>query len=63
LGRDRDELIKNIKANVPDNEQLSKIEKLAENYKDKTDDEIFFEIIKINKEMENELSPEKYNEH
>jgi hypothetical protein len=62
LGRDRDELIKNIKANVPDNEQLSKIEKLAENYKDKTDDEIFFEIIKINKEMENELSPEKYNE-
>jgi hypothetical protein len=62
LGKDRDELLKNIKENMPDKEQLSKLEKLAEDYKDKSDDEIFFEIIKINKEMENELSPDKYNE-
>lgn len=62
MGKDRDELLKNIKENMPDKEQLSKLEKLAEDYKDKSDDEIFFEIIKINKEMENELSPDKYNE-
>ena len=62
MGKDRDELIRSIKENIPDEEQLSKIEKLAKEYKDKSDDEIFFEIIKVNKEMENELSPEKYNE-
>lgn len=62
MGKDRDELLKNIKENMPDKEQLSKLEKLAEDYKYKSDDEIFFEIIKINKEMENELSPDKYNE-
>lgn len=62
MGVDRDDLIKNIKGNMPDKDQLSKIEKIAEDYKDKSDDEIFFEIIKINKEMENDLSPERYTE-
>ncbi len=58
----RDEFIKSMKENIPDQEQLKVVEKLAEEYKDKSDKEIFFEIIKINKEMEEGLSPEKYKE-
>lgn len=62
MNQDREEFIKKIKGTLPDEEQLMQVEKMAEDLKDKTDDEIFFEIIRINKEMENELSPEKYNE-
>lgn len=62
MSKDRDEFIKTVKENMPDKESLSVVEKLAEDYKDKSDHEIFFEIIRMNKEMENELSPEKYNE-
>ncbi len=58
----RDEFIKSMKENIPDKEQLKVVEKLAEDYKDKSEDEIFFEIIRINKEMEEELSAEKYKE-
>lgn len=58
----RDEFIKSMKDNMPDKDQLKVVEKLAEEYKDKSEDEIFFEIIRINKEMEDELSPEKYEE-
>ena len=58
----RDEFIKSMKENMPDKDQLKVVEKLAEEYKDKSEDEIFFEIIRINKEMEDELSPEKYEE-
>ncbi|TJX13857.1 hypothetical protein E9840_07790 [Tissierella creatinini] len=58
----RDEFIKSMKENMPDKEQLKVVEKLAEDYKDKSEDEIFFEIIRINKEMEEELSAEKYKE-
>lgn len=62
MNEDREEFIKKIKDTLPDEEQLMQVEKMAEDLKDKSDDEIFFEIIRINKEMENELSPEKYNE-
>lgn len=58
----RDEFIKSMKENMPDKDQLKVVEKLAEEYNDKSEDEIFFEIIRINKEMEDELSPEKYEE-
>lgn len=47
---------------MPNDENLEIVEQIAENLKDKSDDEIFFEIIRINKEMESELSAEKYNE-
>lgn len=59
---DRDELIKNLKDNMPDDEQLEKIEKMAEEFKDKSNDEIFVEIIKINKNLEESLSEEKYDQ-
>jgi len=62
LGIERDDLFKNIKENMPNDDHLEMVDQIAENLKDKSDDEIFFEIIRINKEMESELSTEKYNE-
>jgi len=47
---------------MPAKEQMKIVEKMADSYKDKTEDEIFFEIIRVNSEMESELSSEKYNE-
>lgn len=58
----RDEFIKSMKENLPDKDQLKVFEKLAEEYKDKSENEIFFEIIRINKEMEEDLSPQRYKE-
>ncbi len=58
----RDEFIKSMKENLPDKDQLKVVEKLAEEYKDKSENEIFFEIIRINKEMEEDLSPQRYKE-
>lgn len=51
-----------MKENLPDKDQLKVVEKLAEEYKDKSENEIFFEIIRINKEMEEDLSPQRYKE-
>ena len=62
MNNDRDDLIKSIKDNMPEEEQMIIVGKIAEDFKDKSDDEIFFEIIRLNKEMESELSSEKYNE-
>lgn len=59
---DRDKFLNELKGNIGDESKLRMVEDLAENYKDKSEDEIFVEIIKLNKSMEEELSPEKYNE-
>lgn len=48
--------------NEPSDADLRKIEELQENYKDKTDDEIFLEIIEINKDMQSNMSEEQYEE-
>lgn len=44
----------------PSKEDLSKIENLADNYLDKSDDELFVEIININNTMEEQLTEEQY---
>lgn len=62
MSNDREDLINSIKQNMPRKEQMKIVEKMADSYKDKSEDEIFFEIIKVNNEMESELSSEKYNE-
>lgn len=62
MSNDREDLVNSIKQNMPRKEQMKIVEKMADSYKDKSEDEIFFEIIKVNNEMENELSSEKYNE-
>lgn len=59
---DKDKLIKGIKENIGDEEKSIILERIAETYKDKSDDEIFVEIIRINKEMEENLSPEQYDD-
>jgi len=62
LEKDREELINSIRDRLPDDEQLDIVEKMAEKMKGKTDEEIFAEIKKLNKEMESQLPLEKYNE-
>ena len=62
MSNDREDLINSIKQNMPKKEQMKIVEKMADSYKDKSEDEIFFEIIRVNNEMESELSSEKYNE-
>ena len=46
----------------PSEEQIELIEGLAEAYSDKSEDDIFVEIIKVNEQMETEMSPEEYEE-
>ncbi|WFA09432.1 hypothetical protein [Tissierella sp. Yu-01] len=62
MDKDREDLINSIKNDMPDEEQMKIVGKMAEELKGKSDEEIFAEIIKLNKEMESKLSPEKYNE-
>jgi len=59
---DSDKLLYNLNGNGPEDSQLEKIQRITEQYMDKSNDEIFFEIIKINKELEDTLSEEKYNQ-
>lgn len=44
----------------PTDEDMEKISVLTEAYKDKSEEDIFFEIIKINEDMENTMSDEEY---
>lgn len=47
------------KFNVDEND-LSRIKDLAGNYEDKSEEEIYMEIIRINDEIEKEMSYEEY---
>lgn len=62
MDKDREKLINSINDNLPGDEQLDIVEKMAEDLKGKSDEEIFTEIIILNREMESQLSPEKYKE-
>jgi len=44
----------------PTDEDIEKISTLSETYKDKSEEDIFFEIIKINEDMENTMTEEEY---
>ncbi|WP_025642574.1 hypothetical protein [Schnuerera ultunensis] len=46
----------------PSEEQIELIEGLANSYSDKSEEDIFVEIIRVNEEMESEMSPEEYEE-
>lgn len=41
---------------------MENIKKVAEDYSSKSDDEIFFEIIKLNEKMEDSMEPEEYED-
>lgn len=47
---------------TPSEEQVEKIETLRDAYADKSEEEIFFEIINVNKNMEKEMTKEEYEE-
>lgn len=44
----------------PTEEQLELIGDLADEYLDKSEDDIFVEIIRVNEKMESEMDPEEY---
>ena len=44
----------------PSEEQIEIIEGLTGAYSDKSEDDIFVEIIKVNEQMESEMTPEEY---
>ena len=46
----------------PTEKQTEAIEQVTRAYSDKSKDDIFFEIIKVNKKMENQMSKEEYEE-
>ncbi|NMB28104.1 MAG: hypothetical protein GX987_08665 [Tissierellia bacterium] len=46
----------------PTERQMEAIGEVADAYSDKSEDEIFFEIIRVNKKMENEMTKEEYEE-
>lgn len=54
------ELIKKFREHEFSDEQKDLIKNVADGYEDKSDDEIFVEIIELNAKMEEELSHEEY---
>ncbi len=52
--------IKDLEDFNPSEEQMEQIKDLAEIYSNKSEDEIIFEIIKLNNKMENEMDSEEY---
>lgn len=58
----RDFIFDNIRNQMDDKDKVEKLEELAENYRNKDEDEIFVEIIRLNDEMEETLGEEQYNE-
>lgn len=55
-------IIEQMKDTSPTKEQINQIRDMAEDYSDKSEDEIFFEIIKINKQMKETMGEDEYNE-
>lgn len=45
----------------PSEEQMKRLKEFAEKYKNKTEEDIFFEIIKLNNIMSESMSEEEYN--
>lgn len=58
----RRDIIKKLKNFDVENQQIEAIEDISERYKDKSEEDIFVEIIQLNAKMEEELSFEEYEE-
>lgn len=52
--------IENLGNMNPSEDQMEQIKDMAEVYSNKSDDEIIFEIIKLNNKIENEMNSEEY---
>ena len=62
MTKDIHEAMEEFKDFKPTEEQIDQFEELADAYSDKSEDEIFFEIIKVNEKMETKMSKEEYEE-
>ena len=60
--KDIQKIVDNIGKYNPSEEDIMLIESLQDQYMDKSDDDLFVEIIRVNDEIENKLSPEQYEE-
>lgn len=60
--RDKDikNIIKNIEEYTPSEAEVLMIGNFAESYKDKSDDDLFVEIIRVKDEMKDQISEEQY---
>lgn len=56
------EVMKNFQDFTFDEEQVEEVETLRDVYADKSEEEIFLEIIKVNENMEKEMTEEEYEE-
>ncbi len=56
------EVINGLEQISPEGEELEKIKKIAENYENKSEEEVFFEIINLNKKMEQDMDEDQYQE-
>lgn len=55
------EVIEQLKEKIdPTQEQLETVKKFAEQYSNKSGDEIFFEIIKLNKKLSDDMGKEEF---
>jgi len=58
-----EKLMENLKDKIePTEAQFDNLKNIAEQYSGKSDNEIFFEIIKLNKKFSEEMSKEEYEE-
>ncbi len=52
--------IDSVNEYVPDEEDVLILENISGDYKDKSEDDIFVEIIRLNQEMEEDISDQQY---
>ncbi|MCF6466698.1 hypothetical protein [Clostridium sp. Cult2] len=64
MGKNDDikKVAKEIKDFQPSQEQIELIEGLTKAYSDKSEDDVFVEIIRVNEQMESEMSLEEYEQ-
>lgn len=53
--------MKEMKEQHLDEEKMDKIKNIAKKYEDKSEDDVFVEIIKLNTEMKEDMTEEEYN--
>lgn len=55
--------LENIKNSVnPSDEQMDKLKDMASNYKDKSEDDIFVEIIELNKKLSSDMGKREFQD-
>lgn len=60
--KDIKNFINNMKEYSPTAKEILEVDNIADRYKDKSEEDIFVEIIKVNSEMEEQMSEEQYAE-